>query len=197
MNDHLKNLGVPLGNSTRGGILAPLSAYRFRVMVPELEYITPQVNSVVFDFVTKTIKIEVRQAQITDSFNDAIAFASCKKFTIDAMNGGDVPVFTITPTGIKPLSHVFRLNYGSANEAAVHEFTFTYWSLAAGEEIGPAEHDGDEAFPPVEALDLATLELSVPLDHEQEQRFTPDNPDTDGDGVADQQDAFPLDPSKQ
>ncbi len=193
MNDHLKNFGVPLGGGSRGGILLPLAAYRFRVMVPELEYITTQVISVDFDFLSKTIKIVVRQAAVADSFNDAIAFASCKKFTIDAMDRGDLPVFTITPFDIKPTGHLFRLDYSIPNASAVHEFTFTYYSLAAGEEIGPAEHDGDPAFPAIEEFGRTSR---APLDLAEEMRITPDNPDTDGDGVPDKQDAFPLDPKK-
>lgn len=177
----------------------PLAAFRFR-LVSNYPLIDEHVESITFDFANSAMQITVRQTATADGFSQALGFAKNKLFDVTALGANGEVVFGIKPLGLKLAEHDFALAYKLA-EAARHIFTFTYDDLITGE---PTDDDDapvtpvDSEYPAVGTLDLEEfVELPVELDAQQEMRITPDNPDTDGDGVPDRMDRHPLDPTKQ
>lgn len=179
---------------------SPLAAWKFRVAAGRLHTVTENTDSVQFDFVTNTLVIKVRQTVAPESFEQAYSFARRPNFEIEAIaNSGEV-VFGIKPLGIELKSHKLELAYGAGNECAMHVYTIGYDDLITGtlepEAALPAASD-DPRFPtPAEAVASLEEPEVLELDLEQEMRITPDNPDTDGDGVPDKLDKHPKDPKR-
>jgi len=124
-----------------GGILQPLTAYRFRVIFsnPETLLMTQQVKNCSFNFVKNEFRIQLRQP-ITKGMIDTVN-SLCKGYssiTVDALSGTNNPLFSIYLSGCKFIDHSFKLDYSDA-DIAVHDLIFKYAFL---KEIDPVENKG-------------------------------------------------------
>jgi hypothetical protein len=127
---------------------------------------------------------------------EAAEFARAGLFDIEAMSGPGNVVFGIKPLGAELASHKLDLNYGTGDRVAMHIYVFNYDALITGTPVSDSAAPAVSSDPRFPTPQEAILELEpeqVPLDLQQEMRFTPDHPDTDGDGVPDAVDHFPKD----
>lgn len=192
------------GKENHMPLVQPLSAFRFRLNCGgALQKVTENTEYVKFDLANRQVTIRVRATVEADAFDQAMRFARILVFTVEAMHYSDV-AFSLRPLGHKLISHTFDLEY-AATGCAGHDYVFSYDTLDIGEPIKD-EGEPNEALPsdpnfPSVAEVAERFNFSedqpVELDLTQEMRFTPDNPDRDGDGVADSQDEFPDDPTRQ
>lgn len=123
---------------SEGGILQPLTAYRFRVIFsnPKTLLMTQQVMNCSFNFVENEFRIKLRQP-ITKGMISSIN-SLCNGYssiTVDTLNGTNDPLFSIYLSQCKFISHSFKLDYSDAN-IAVHDLVFKYSFL---KEIDPVE----------------------------------------------------------
>lgn len=121
-----------------GGILQPLTAFRFRVIFSGSETLlmTQQVMNCSFNFVENEFRIKLRQP-ITKGMISTID-SLCKGYssiTIDTLDGMNNPLFSICLTHCKLIDHSFKLDYSDASNA-VHDLIFKYLFL---KEIDPVE----------------------------------------------------------
>ena len=127
MPETLSKYGVPLGNGERKPILQPLSAYRFRV-VDCPDEITANTEVVLINMVKKTITMDVRCTVLAESMIAALKFASSRMFTIELLDGTTVPLYGLSPMGLKLVDHQFKLDYKDSSYA-VHHYEWSFESL--------------------------------------------------------------------
>jgi hypothetical protein len=135
-------------------ILLPLATHQFRVDAKGLDTIIDNTEKVQFDFVNKTITINVRQTLDPLSLQEAIEFGS-GLFDIEAGPVGST-AFGIRPINCHLLSHTLNLSYADKVSSAMHIFVFGYDALITGlpetEEAAPLP--SDPRFPtPQEAIE--------------------------------------------
>lgn len=127
-----------------GGILQPLSSYRFRVIFSGTEtfnslLMTQQVMNCSFNFVENEFVIKLRQP-ITKGMIGTVN--SLRKgytsITVDTFNTTQDSLFSISLHRCKLVDHLFKLDYAD-NNIAVHDLVFEYLFL---KEIDPVENKG-------------------------------------------------------
>lgn len=123
---------------SEGGILQPLTAYRFRVIFshPETLLMTQQIMNCSFNFVEKEFRIKLRQP-ITKGMIATVNSLSkgYSSITVDTFDGPGNSLFSIHLSHCKCIDHSFKLDYGSP-DIAVHNLVFKYSFL---QEIDPVE----------------------------------------------------------
>lgn len=121
-----------------GGILQPLTAYRFRVIFskPETLLMTQQVMNCSFNFVEKEFRIKLRQPITKGMIGTVDSLCNGhSSITVDTLNGINDPLFSIYLSHCKCIDHSFKLDYSDAS-IAVHDLVFKYAFL---KEIDPVE----------------------------------------------------------
>lgn len=126
---------------SEGGILQPLTAYRFRVIFsnPETLLMTQQVVNCSFNFVENEFRIKLRQP-ITKGMIGTVNSLSkgYSSITVDTFDTTHNSLFSIHLSHCKCIDHSFKLDYSDA-DIAVHDLIFKYSFL---KEIDPVENKG-------------------------------------------------------
>jgi len=123
---------------SEGGILQPLTAFRFRVIFskPETLLMTQQVKNCSFNFVENEFRIQLRQPITKGMISTVNSLCNgYSSITVDTMSGTNYPLFSIYLSHCKCIDHSFKLDYSDAS-IAVHDLVFKYELL---KEIDPVK----------------------------------------------------------
>lgn len=128
----LENFGVPLGKKGTGGLIAPLLAFKFRVVANDDLELIQHFESIEADFAQRTLTMVIRECCDGRNF-DKIIDLIANPFSVrwEPMSGsGDDPVKVLTFDCVRVHEHHAAQDYKDSNGYVAHRLVCSYRSVS-------------------------------------------------------------------